>query len=438
MTEPRDVPAPASAGAGTERAAAVGASTTCPTARGLGTFVALEPEEFARAHWGRAPLLTRADELPPPTHGFGPDAVDALLSSRALRTPFLRMARDGSTLDASSFTAGGGVGATIGDQVSEDKVLREFAAGATIVLQALHRTWEPVGTTARELAADLGHPVQVNAYVTPAQNQGFADHYDVHDVLVVQVAGEKRWRVRPPVLDAPLRTQPWTDHREAVAAAAQDEPVIDAVLRPGDCLYLPRGWLHSATALGGVSTHLTFGIHPWTVRHLVDDLVRSAARHLDDDPDVRASLPLGVDVLDPATTASRRAAVRSALLDALDAVSDDDLAALLATRARGAQRAEPLGVLAQQASAERTHVHAWRVRDGLAARWEGATLVTRVARVEVPDEARDTLRVVLAGALSPARLHDDLLRRLVLAGVVVPDDAPATGRSAPPVRDPLP
>ncbi|MFQ6171139.1 cupin domain-containing protein [Oryzobacter sp. R7] len=403
--------------------------------RGLATFVALTREEFARDHWGRAPLLTRADALPPPTHGFGQAAVDELLSSRALRTPFLRMARTGATLPDSAFTLGGGVGATVGDQVSEDKVLRLFAEGATIVLQALHRTWAPVATTARELAADLGHPVQVNAYVTPPQNQGFADHYDVHDVLVVQVAGEKHWRVRPPVLEAPLRSQPWTERRDEVARAATAAPVVDAVLRPGDCLYLPRGWLHSATALGGVSTHLTFGIHVWTVRTLVDDLLRAAATHLDADAEARASLPLGADVLDAGTSRDARGVVRAALDRALDAVTDDELAALLAARARGAQRAEPLGVLGQHAAAERTHVHGWRVRDGLASRWEGDTLVTRVGRVEVPHDAHDALRVVLSGALEPGRLHEDLLRRLVLAGVVVPsdDEAPA---AAP--RPPLP
>ena len=131
------------------------------------------------------------------------------------------MARDGRTLDPSTFTLGGGVGAAISDQVSEDRVLRHFAEGATIVLQALHRTWPPVADAAQELAADLGHPVQVNAYVTPPQNRGFDDHYDVHDVFVLQVTGEKHWQVRPPVVESPLRDQPWTDHRDAVRLAAR-------------------------------------------------------------------------------------------------------------------------------------------------------------------------------------------------------------------------
>ncbi|WP_299444685.1 cupin domain-containing protein [uncultured Phycicoccus sp.] len=388
------------------------------TGRGLGAFVATAPERFATEQWGRAPLLSRAADLPAPRHGFGAAAVDELLARRALRTPFLRMARNGSTLDPREFTLGGGVGAAIGDQVSEDKVLRLFADGATIVLQGLHRTWAPVSDTARDLAADLGHPVQVNAYVTPPQNQGFDDHYDVHDVFVVQVEGEKQWRVRRPVLEHPLRDQPWTDHREAVHAAAAEEPVLEQVLEPGDCLYLPRGWLHSATALGGTSIHLTFGVHVWTMRHLAEDLLSAAGRRLDADPALRQALAPGVDALDPAVTAAARDQLRAAVERALDDVTDDDLAAALARRARAAQRAEPLGALAQHQAAGADVGPRWRLREHLAARWEGGTLVTRVGRLEVAEADRAAVADLLAGrAPEPPA---GLLRRLALAGVVVP------------------
>ncbi len=396
--------------------------------RGLGSVVATEPEVFADRHWGREPLLSRAEDLPRPTHGFDSAAVDALLSRQALRTPFVRMAKNGTTLDPATHTLGGGAGATIGDQVSEDRVLALFADGATIVLQGLHRTWPSVIDAAQQLAADLGHPVQANAYVTPPQSRGFDDHYDVHDVFVVQVAGEKHWRVRPPVLDAPLRSQPWTERREEVRAAAREDPAIDAVLRPGDVLYLPRGWLHSATALGGTSIHLTFGVHVWTVRHLVDDLLRAVRRRLDDDPAARLSLPLGTDPLDPATALDRRALVRDAVESALDAVTDDELAAALASRARAAQRSEPMGVLAQHAAAtDGVGAHTWRARRHLAHRWEGpedSLLVTRVGRVEVPTTARDVVDAVVRGHGDPACLDLPVRRALALAGILVPDTAP--------------
>ncbi len=388
-------------------------------ARGLAAVTALPREAFAASHWGRRPLLSRGDALPPGTHGFDADAVDELLSRRALRTPFLRMARDGATIDAREFTLGGGVGAAVTDQVSEDKVLRLFAEGATIVLQGLHRSWEPVSRSARALAADLGHPVQVNAYVTPPQNRGFDDHYDVHDVFVVQVEGEKHWRVRRPVLERPHRSEPWTDRREAVREAAADDPVIDTVLRPGDCLYLPRGWLHSATALGGTSIHLTFGVHVWTGRTLADDLLAAAARRLDADPALREPLPVGVDGLDAATTAGVRESLRDSLIRALDGVTDDDLAAALARRVRSAERAEPLGVLAQHRSAGAEVGPSWRVRQGLAGRWEGDTHVSRVGRFVAGSGERAVVEGLLAGGRHPESLADDLRRRLVLAGILV-------------------
>src|SRR5206468_2281254 len=155
---------------------------------------------------------------------------------QGLRTPFVRVAKEGSTLSTSRFTSGGGVGAGVADQVSDVNVARLFADGATVVLQALHRTHAPVIDFAQQLGVDLGHPVQVNAYVTPPQSQGFSSHYDVHDVFVLQVAGEKRWFIREPVLRHPTRDQPWTDRRAAVEKAAKQTPLLDVVLRPGDAL----------------------------------------------------------------------------------------------------------------------------------------------------------------------------------------------------------
>ncbi|MYW29918.1 cupin domain-containing protein, partial [Streptomyces sp. SID2119] len=248
----------------------------------------LSPEEFARDIWARKPLLTRrASDF---SDLFSADAVDELISRRGLRTPFLRVAKDGSTLPESTFTSSAGVGATIADQLDDTALWRAFADGATLVLQALQRTWGPVGEFGARLSAELGHPVQANAYVTPPQSRGFDAHYDVHDVFVVQIGGTKRWLVHEPVHPDPLRDQPWTDHRPAVAEAARGAAHLDTVLEPGDVLYLPRGWLHAAEAQGGVSVHLTLGIHTWTRYALAEQLAQAALAALRDDPWMRSTL----------------------------------------------------------------------------------------------------------------------------------------------------
>src|SRR4051794_2771021 len=104
----------------------------------LARCVAVEPAKFAADHWGRSPLLSRAAELPNPagfTDLLSPADADELLSRRGLRTPFLRVAKEGQLVPAARFTGGGGAGAEIGDQVLDEKILALYADGATLVLQ---------------------------------------------------------------------------------------------------------------------------------------------------------------------------------------------------------------------------------------------------------------------------------------------------------------
>lgn len=373
----------------------------------------VDRDTFATQYWGRKALHTpRAGDF---SDIFSPAAVDELISRRGLRSPFLRVAKDGATLPTSSFTAPAGVGATIGDQLDDTALWRQFDGGATLVLQALQRTWEPVARFATALAGELGNPVQVNSYITPPQNQGFDDHYDVHDVFVVQVSGTKRWIIHEPVLANPLRDQPWTDRRETVAEQARREPVIDTVLRPGDSLYLPRGWLHAAQAQGEVSIHLTFGIHNWTRYAVAEHLTQTALAALRDDPQIRQSLPLAMDAPSPEIIEAVTARV-------IEALKTADPTPGLQKAHRATARPGPLGPLAQRALlADLRDDSTLLLRPGLEARLDGSRLQTRVGWLDLPAEDGEPVRALLADAeATPARLGRALAERLVRAGVVVP------------------
>lgn len=308
----------------------------------LRRLTGLDPRDFAERLWGRNIHLARGTDrdMDDFTDLFSLAAADELISSRGLRTPFLRMVRNGVTVPNHSFTSGGGVGASIADQVHDSKVRELFAGGATVVLQGLHRIWRPIGDFVRTLAAELGHPVQANCYVTPPQSRGFDDHYDVHDVFVVQVHGHKEWCVHAPVLIHPLRNQPWDDHKDAVRHAAVEPPLRVVTLAPGDCLYLPRGFIHSARALGGVSAHLTLGIHCWTGHHVATALADAALGHLAVAEEIRASLPPGATVEDTDAVESVRAALQTALAE----VPIDQVRATLGAMSRNSMRAAPVSV----------------------------------------------------------------------------------------------
>ncbi|WP_433061958.1 cupin domain-containing protein [Dactylosporangium sp. CS-033363] len=370
----------------------------------LARCVPVAKEEFAERYWDRLPLLT-------PAHGdyrdlLSLDGVDELLGGRALRTPFVRMAKDGQVIPAARYTGGGGAGAEIADQVHDEKVLALLADGATLVLQGLHRMWPPLVGFAAALRRELGTPVQINAYLTPPGSRGFDPHYDTHGVFVLQVSGHKRWRVHAPVLDAPVPRQPWGGVAEEVAAAAGAAPEIDAVLAPGDALYLPRGWVHAATTEGEWSLHLTVGIHAPTRLTLVDALARLAATA----PALRAGLPMGLDPADAKSVAPALADTVAALHEWLDALTPEDLAAELRRDAWAGARPAPLRPVAQAAAlpglGPDVRVAA---RPGLPFRLDdpsgGRVAVHLPDRtLHLPESCADALRTVLDGR--PHRVGD--------------------------------
>jgi len=178
------------------------------------------------------------------------DDVDHLLTSTALRTPALRLARNGTVLPQSSFTRSATLaGSPLTGLVDARKVLDLFEDGATVVLQGLHRYWAPLTSVVRELELALGHPCQANAYLTPPGSQGFAVHSDTHDVFVFQTHGSKQWEV----------------HDESGAH--------EVLLEPGTSMYLPAGTPHAARAQDTASLHVTIGINQITWRQMLQNVV---------------------------------------------------------------------------------------------------------------------------------------------------------------------
>jgi ribosomal protein L16 Arg81 hydroxylase len=401
----------------------------------LSRVVASEPGKFGGSYWGRAPLVSRAAELLGES-GFtdllSPEAVDELLSRRGLRTPFVRVAKQGRVLPAAQFTGSGGAGAEVADQVIDDKILRLYADGATLVLQGLHRLWPPLIDYARRLGEELRRPLQVNAYLTPPGSRGFSTHYDTHDVFVLQVDGTKRWRIHEPVLRDPIEQQAWGGRADEVGATAEGEPALDVTLAPGDALYLPRGWLHSAEAQGSRSLHLTIGIRSLTRYAMVEELLHLAAQ----ETRLRATLPYGLDPADPDAIEPELTETVEALRDWLSTTDPAEVATRLRDRVWPATRPEPIAPLAQLDFAERlTPDSEIAAREGL--RWrladEGADVVLCLVgrTLRFPAYCEAAVRIALAGGsqrVGDLPLDDDgdrlvLTRRLLREGLVVPREA---------------
>jgi hypothetical protein len=337
--------------------------------------------------------------------------LDAFLATDAARSPRVSMAdsrRTGSAaVPAEDYLQDDG-------RVDLPSLFHAFDGGATLVVSQFHELHPPLARFCRGLEQAFLHAVQANIYLTPPGAQGFRAHYDTHDVLVLQVVGEKRWRIWPgQPFPRPTRRTPWSGN-----LAPEGEPET-LTLRAGETLYVTRGVLHDAAAQDGEapSLHVTVGLlEPSfaTVLRLAVDLLEEtepALREafptwrLAEGPGRLADLarPLAAKLAEPA--ALERTAL--ALLDRLAA----DRPALLG---RGLFAPAPEAGTRLRLAPGVLHALVPEPDGGASLRWTGAPMALDAAQAGWMER--------LAEGAAPVELGEgalDFCRRLVRRGLLV-------------------
>ena len=126
-------------------------------------------------------------------------------------------------------------------------------------------------------------PNALNLYVTAAGKRTSAPpHTDKQDVVVIQSAGRKYWRVYAPT-DASIKPNAdiyargkGDDNLPLYTLEEKGELLIETVLNPGDILFIPAAFPHTtstavdASEADGTSLHMTFNIdtHVWDLDYL--------------------------------------------------------------------------------------------------------------------------------------------------------------------------
>jgi hypothetical protein len=360
-------------------------------------------DDFARQQWGREPMIRRA------AGDFGDlldvAAIETMLTDLA-RRPTFRLVRDGAPVPVGAYTLRTRVGgATLDDVADVDRILDLVADGATIVMQGMQRYWPPLARFCLDVEADLSHPVQANAYLSPPTASGLARHADRHGVIVLQVTGAKEWEI-----DGVGRT----------------------TLHAGDVAYLPAGVHHAARTSGSMSLHITLGLLVRTYRQvlhgLVDDLV---------DADLDRPLPVGFATDQAAALEDLAEPLRTSLASAAGALGATDPLAVarheIDRRRRRARRrwtGRLEHVVDPRMLGPDTTV---RVRRGITLSRDGEDVLLDVPdrRLRLPALTAPALEVLATDAAVrvgdlPGLAPEDgivLVRRLVREGVVVVVDA---------------
>ncbi|NXJ79411.1 RIOX2 oxygenase, partial [Trogon melanurus] len=127
---------------------------------------------------------------------------------------------------------------------------------ATIQFHQPQRFKEELWKIQEKLECYFGSLVGSNVYITPQGSQGLPPHYDDVEVFILQLEGEKHWRLYKPTVHLAREYNVESEDRIG-------NPTHEFILKPGDLLYFPRGTIHQADTPVGVSysTHVTISTY---------------------------------------------------------------------------------------------------------------------------------------------------------------------------------
>lgn len=174
------------------------------------------------------------------------------------------------------------------DGMDAYELYERFSEGFSLVADRVETRWPAFSELCKRLREELCHPVGANLYITPGGVRAFPPHFDNHDVIVLQLVGNRAWNVWNPT---PEQTLPL--ERDFVKLKRSELGPNDHrfELRRGDSLYLPRGFVHEGEAPSGLSVHLTINVVVVRWLSVLTDALRRAAST---SSRFRRGLPVGV------------------------------------------------------------------------------------------------------------------------------------------------
>lgn len=156
-----------------------------------------------------------------------------------------------------------------------------LAQGASLITDDVGGLHPAIAQLSAALSKEFAAQIGANIYCSFKNVQAFGPHLDMHHVFAIQVEGEKVWRLYRnrigDIVDLPAIGRDLTQWYSANCGPL----VSEITMKPGDVLYLPRGWFHDALAKDGPSLHVTFSVTPLYGRILFSLLEHAAMQDSD-------------------------------------------------------------------------------------------------------------------------------------------------------------
>ncbi len=216
--------------------------------------------ESQRLHLKKVYTEKHCDEV------FSINEFDELLMSGALMSPHLDIVENGNK-NKPQFTN------SPSPNTDVTYVLQKYQSGATIRVPHIEIFMPNLQKYCKLLEQYFGIPIRANLYMTPPFSQGFQPHYDLDDILVLQLYGHKIWSYHEHYSNQ--KTLPNRDMNFNSALHQPKGIPVELLMQTGDVLYLPRGFMHEARTEDKHSIHVTFAFIGNNVGEMMQQMIRT-------------------------------------------------------------------------------------------------------------------------------------------------------------------
>lgn len=226
------------------------------------------PAQFRADHEGRQPLHIPAADGSDKRALLTWDAFNGLLNqSNVWDSERLKLMRHDDAVPPEQYCRRKRTPEGLIWRPSPAKVEVFLSAGASILANDVMTLHSPITHAGVALGEALAAEVGASVFCSFKGGRAVATHYDVHEVFAVQTEGEKVWnlyegRVINPVGYPPSMTQ--TDFNKDCGRL-----VSTITMKPGDVLYMPRGFYHDTVTPDQPSLHVSFTVMPLTGRSIL-------------------------------------------------------------------------------------------------------------------------------------------------------------------------
>ncbi|KAL0123549.1 hypothetical protein PUN28_005809 [Cardiocondyla obscurior] len=244
----------------------------------------IDIETFLSNYWEKTPVYVKRD-----VHNYYKHIVSTPLLDKMLRTNHILFTKN---IDITSYS--NGVRETHNPPGRAlPSIVWDYYQNKCSVRMLNPQTYIPmIHSLNATLQEFFGCFVGANLYLTPPNSQGFAPHYDDVEAFILQIEGQKRWRLYRPLNKneyLPRYSSKNFDQSEI------GKPILDTIVKAGDLLYLPRGTIHQGMTVDNThSLHVTLSVYQknsWTdlLEKVLPQALKEAAEN---DCRFREGLPL--------------------------------------------------------------------------------------------------------------------------------------------------